>query len=62
MSGLTSKLAGGLVVLLALAVLARVIYALLQPLLAPIAVLLLIGGLIIYVLHGPRSGGGPIHK
>ncbi len=62
MSVLKSKLAQGVVVLLAVAILARIIFTLLQPLLAPLAVLLLVGGLIVYVLRGPRTGGGLFHK
>jgi len=62
MHELTSRVAVGLLMLLALAVVARVALGLLSSLLPAVIVLLLLAGLIGWVLRGPRSGGGLFHK
>jgi hypothetical protein len=61
MSTWLSKLGRGLVVLLVLAVAARAIWALLGPLLPDLLILLVVGGLLVHVILGSRSSGGPFH-
>jgi hypothetical protein len=58
---LTSKVAGGLLMLVAVAVVARVVFGLLWSLLPAVIVLLLLS-LIGWMVRGPRSGGGLFHK
>ena len=62
MHELTSKVAGGLLILVAVAVVARVVFGLLWSLLPAVIVLLVLGSLVGWVLRGPRSGGGLFHK
>jgi hypothetical protein len=62
MAGWRSKLAEGLLLLVVVAVAARVIWGLLGPLLVPLIAMLLLGGLITLTVRGPRSGGGLFHK
>jgi NhaP-type Na+/H+ or K+/H+ antiporter len=57
MSTWLSKLAECLVVLVLVAVAARAIWTLLGPLVPPLLLLLIVGGLVLVILRGPRSGG-----
>jgi hypothetical protein len=57
MSSWRSKLAGGLLTLVVVAVAARAIWALLGPLLPSLLLMLIVGGLVVFILRGPRSGG-----
>ncbi len=56
MSSWRSKLAEGLLIAVIVAVAARAIWALLGPLLPTLLVLLVVGGLVVTLLRGPRSG------
>ena len=56
MSTWLSKLAGCLLVLVVVAVAARAIWMLLGPLVLPLLSLLIVGGLVVIILRGPRSG------
>jgi VIT1/CCC1 family predicted Fe2+/Mn2+ transporter len=56
-----SKLAGGLFMIVAVAIVARVVWGLLASLIAPVLVLLVLGWIVAYIIRGPRSGG-IIHK
>jgi hypothetical protein len=62
MSSWRSKLTSGLLMLVVVAVAARAIWALLGPIVPALLVLLLVGGLLVSILRGPRSGGGVLHK
>ena len=57
MSTWLSKLAGCLFVLVVVAVAARAIWMLLGPLVPSLLLLLIVGGLVLVILRGPRSGG-----
>jgi hypothetical protein len=56
------KLAEGILVLVAVAVVARVVYGLLGPLLPTLGVLMVVLLILGFVLRGPRSGGGLFHS
>jgi VIT1/CCC1 family predicted Fe2+/Mn2+ transporter len=56
-----SKLAGGLFMIVAVAIVARVVWGLLASLIAPVLVLLVLGWIVAFIIRGPRSGG-IIHK
>ncbi|HUD05464.1 MAG TPA: hypothetical protein VMR18_00885 [Candidatus Saccharimonadales bacterium] len=56
-----SKLAGGLITIVAVAIVARVVWGLLASLIAPVLVLLVLGWIVAFIIRGPRSGG-IIHK
>ncbi len=62
LENLPSKLLGAILLLVAVAVVARVVWGLLGPLLTPILTLLLFGALVTFIIRGPRSGGGLFHK
>jgi NhaP-type Na+/H+ or K+/H+ antiporter len=62
MSSWRSKLAEGLLMVVIVAVAARAVWALLGPLLPGLFLLLVVGGLVMFILRSPRSGGGPFHK
>lgn len=57
MSGWRSKLYEGLILLIAVAVVARVVWGLLGPLLPALLVMLILGGLVFYLLRGPKPSG-----
>jgi VIT1/CCC1 family predicted Fe2+/Mn2+ transporter len=57
MTSWRSKLAGGLVMVIAVAVVARVVWGLLASLIAPLLVLLVLGWIVALIVRGPRSGG-----
>jgi hypothetical protein len=57
MSTWLSKLAGCLFVLVVVAVAARAIWMLLGPLVPSLLLLLIVGGFVVIILRGPRSGG-----
>jgi len=61
MTNWRSKLVGGLLTLIAVAVIARVLWGLLASLIAPLLVLLVVGWILAFIVRGPRSGGF-IHK
>jgi hypothetical protein len=52
------RLAEGLAMLTAAALIARVIYGLLVPLLPSLVVVLAVGGFLAFIIRGPRAGGG----
>jgi VIT1/CCC1 family predicted Fe2+/Mn2+ transporter len=56
-----SKLAGGLFMIVAVAIVARGVWGLLASLIAPVLVLLVLGWIVAFIIRGPRSGG-IIHK
>lgn len=56
-----SKLGGALFMIVAVAVVARVVWGLLASLIAPVLVLLVLGWIVAFIIRGPRSGG-IIHK
>jgi len=62
MSAWLSKLAEGLVVLVVVAVAARVVWTLLGPLVPSLLMMLIVGGFVVVILRGPRSSGGAFHK
>jgi hypothetical protein len=51
-----AKLAEALMTLIAVAVVARVVWGLLGPLLPSLLALFVIGALVLYVLRGPHAG------
>jgi len=53
--GWHSKLAEDLVLVLAVAVVARVVWGLLGPLLPGLALVLIIGSIIVFAMRGPHS-------
>jgi hypothetical protein len=59
---LIGKLGQALLVILAIAVVARVVFGLLGPVLPVIVVLLVAGAILTRVLRGPRGGDGPFHR
>ena len=62
LENLPAKLLGAILLLVAVAVAARVVWELLGPLLAPILTLLLFGAIVTFIIRGPRSSGGLFHK
>jgi VIT1/CCC1 family predicted Fe2+/Mn2+ transporter len=56
-----SKLGGALFMIVAVAVVARVVWGLLASLIAPALALLVLGWIVAFIIRGPRSGG-IIHK
>jgi uncharacterized membrane protein len=56
-----SKVLSGLLVLIAVAIAARLVWGLLASLLAPLLVLIVLGSILAFIVRGPRSGG-VIHK
>ena len=50
-----SKVIEGLLLLVAIAVVARVVYGLLGPLLPSLLVLLVLGGILLWMLGGPHA-------
>lgn len=50
-----SKVTEALLILVAVAVVARVVYGLLGPLLPSLLVLLILGGLLLWMLRGPHA-------
>lgn len=51
-----AKLAEALIMLIAVAVVARVVWELLGPLLPSLLVLFVLGALVLYVIRGPHAG------
>jgi len=51
-----SKLAEALMAIIAVAVVARVVWGLLGPLLPYLLLMFILGGLFLYLLRGPHSG------
>lgn len=62
MSSWRTHLAEGLLLVVALAVLSRVVFDVLSPLLPALGTLLVVLLVVAFVLRGPRSGGGLFHK
>ncbi len=62
MEQLPSRLIGALVMLLAIAVVARVVFGLLWSLLPGLVVLLVLIWVTGHAVRGPRSSGGLFHK
>jgi uncharacterized membrane protein len=62
MSSWRTKLAEALLLLVAVAVVARVVWDLLGPLLPVFGTLLVVILVVAFVLRGPRSGGKPFHS
>ena len=53
-----SRVTGALVLVVAIALVARVVWALLGPLVPGLVVLLVVGSILISIFRGPRAGGG----
>ncbi len=53
-----SRVTGALVLVVAIAVVARVVWGLLGPLVPGLVVLLVVGSILISIFRGPRAGGG----
>jgi hypothetical protein len=53
-----SRVTQALVLVVAIALLARVIWELLGPLVPGLTVLLVVGSILISIFRGPRAGGG----
>jgi hypothetical protein len=53
-----SRVTGALVLVVAIALVARVIWELLGPLVPGLVVLLVVGSILISIFRGPRAGGG----
>jgi hypothetical protein len=59
---LITKLGEALLVVVALAIVARVVFGLLGPLLPLLVVLLIVGAILTRIFRGPRAGGGLFHR
>jgi hypothetical protein len=57
-----TKLAEGLIIVLAVALVARVVWGLLGPLVPGLFVLLVVGSILVSIFRGPRGGGGFFHN
>ena len=57
-----AKVGEALLFVLAVAVVARVVFGLLGPLLPVLVLLLVVGAILTRIFRGPRSGGGLFHK
>ena len=53
-----SRVTGALVLVVAIALVARVVWALLGPLVPGLVMLLVVGSILISIFRGPRAGGG----
>ena len=53
-----SLVTGALVLVVAIALVARVVWALLGPLVPGLVMLLVVGSILISIFRGPRAGGG----